>query len=170
MSVRIVIWRPQEVYVLPNWTRVIAIAVSLLSPFGAHAADARDCAGIPDDAQRLACYDAAFGRTPAKASALVAVDPVAEFGLTEAQKRAQDPERARAASPESISAVVTSVRRQSTGELVVTLDNGQVWAQAEVMTMARAAPGDTVTVRKAALGSHVMVTANRVAMRVRRVR
>jgi len=170
MSDRIVNWRPQEVFVLRHWTRVFATAVSLLTAFGAQAGDARDCADLPDDAVRLACYDAAVGRTPAKAGALVAVDPVAEFGLTEVQKRAQDPERARVASPESISAVVTAVGRQSTGELVVTLENGQVWAQAEVMTMARAAPGDTVTVRKAALGSYVMVTANRVAMRVRRVR
>lgn len=168
----------------PRWKCAITVLLAGLGAESARAAEARDCVGIADDLQRLACYDAAFGRVAERAAAVTAgadratasaataviVDPVAEFGLTEAQKRAQDPERARQALPESIEGTVASAGRQATGELVVTLENGQVWTQAEVLTQARVSPGDVVTIRKAALGSYVMVTANRVAMRVRRIR
>lgn len=168
----------------PRWKCALTILVACLSAESSRAADVRDCVGIPDDAERLACYDAALGRVAGQAAVApaatdraatatgtaVVVDPVAEFGLTDAQKRAQDPERARQALPDSITGTVSSASRQPTGELVVTLESGQVWTQAEVLTKARVAPGDVVTIRKAALGSYVMVTANRVAMRVRRVR
>jgi hypothetical protein len=176
------------------------LAVTSAGPSSA-ADDARACVEVADDAQRLACYDAAFGRDPAPAPATgeagpaggvatagrttkasadrapsrgaantITVDPVAEFGLSESQKRAKDPERAKVASPDSISAKVAESRQLPTGELVVTLDNGQVWVQAEVLTKARATPGDAVTIRRAALGSFTLVTANKVAVKVRRVR
>jgi hypothetical protein len=53
---------------------------------------------------------------------------------------------------------------------VVTLENGQVWTQIQVDVRARIAVGDTVTIKKAALGSHMLVTASRYATRVRRVK
>jgi hypothetical protein len=111
---------------------------------------------------------------PAPASetsaAPILVDPVAEFGLSESQKRAQNPERAKDVSPESITAKVSQVGRQPTGGLLVTLENGQVWAQSESLSKARIAVGDEVTVRKATMGSYMLVAPNKVAMRVRRVR
>jgi len=73
--------------------------------------------------------------------------------------------------PESISATVARVSWRPTGEVVVVLENDQVWEQAEIVTTkARVKAGDVVTIRKAALGSHTMVTAGRAAIRVRRVR
>jgi hypothetical protein len=105
--------------------------------------------------------------TPA---APVLIDPVAEFGLSESQKRAQNPERAKDVAPDSITGNVAEVGRQPTGGLVVTLENGQVWAQSESLTKARVAPGDEVTIRKATLGSYMLVAPNKVSMRVRRVR
>jgi hypothetical protein len=145
------------------------------------------CAAIADDSSRLACYDAlwrdagapssakAVAPVPAAGAAVAtqapasAVDPVDDFGLSEAAKRARDPAQAEPANS-SISGVVTAVRRQPAGELIVTLESGQVWTQITVDTRARVAVGDTVTIRRAALGSFMLVTANRYATRVRRVK
>jgi hypothetical protein len=98
-------------------------------------------------------------------------DPVAEFGLTEAAKQAKDPAKAAAAAavPTSVTAKVISLRFRKYGEFVVTLDNGQVWEQNEPMPSAIVRVGDTVTVKKAVLGSYTLVTAARVATKVHRV-
>jgi len=133
---------------------------------GSHA-----CASVVEDSARLACYDAAFGR-PAAGAAPARV-PVAkareEFGLTEAEKRARDPAKAEA-HPESITGRVASVGRRPGGELLVTLSDGQVWTQVEAGTNVFLKEGDEITIRKAALGSYLLVTPKRVAIRVRRVK
>lgn len=158
------------------------------------------CAAVPGDDDRLACYDQAFGRpnsnpTPGVAAAPPAPAPSAtvaptntapvatvpsaaaaaqgreEFGLSEVAKRARDPEKARESMPESITAVVARLSMRPTGEAVVSLDNGQVWEQAETATTSvRLKAGDAVTIRKAALGSYVLVTPSRMSVRVRRIR
>jgi FtsP/CotA-like multicopper oxidase with cupredoxin domain len=98
-------------------------------------------------------------------------DPVTEFGLTEAAKQAKDPAKAAEAAkaPTSMTAKVISLRFKKYGEFVVTLDNGQVWEQNEPMPSAIVRVGDTVTVKKAVLGSYTLVTAARVATKVHRV-
>jgi hypothetical protein len=115
----------------------------------------------------------AVTQTPAATPATPAApkDPVAEFGLTEAAKQAKDPVKAAeaAAAPTSVTGKVISVRFRKFGEFVVTLDNGQVWEQIEPMASAVVRVGDTVTVRKAVLGSYTLVTVARVATKVRRV-
>lgn len=162
------------------------------------------CAGIADDAARLACYDDAFGRTEnqvppamdrevgAAAPSVGAATPVAgavtpaigaatvasqaaargrdEFGLTDEQIRARDPQNAQETQPSSIQATVTDLGSRPTGELVVTLDSEQVWVQIGTGSTVRLAVGDQVTIRKASLGSFLMITPNRVAVRVRRSR
>ncbi len=149
---------------------------------------------MADDVARLDCYDSIFGRptapdlvgapsvvapatTGVAAGAVVSAPapaatatPEADFGLTEAAKRARVPDESREQLPESISGTVAKVARQPAGELVVTLDNGQVWTQLQVDARARVVAGDTVVIKKAALGSHLLVTANRYATRVRRVK
>ena len=96
---------------------------------------------------------------------------MAEFGLTEAAKQAKDPAKAAeaAAAPTSVTAKVLSVQFRKYGEFVVTLDNAQVWEQNEPMPSAIVRVGDTVTVKKAVLGSYTLVTAARVATKVHRV-
>lgn len=167
----------------------IRIALSVLAVLGVGAADAQSngqpshfCAAIPADAQRLTCYDDVFGRPTTGAAVTTArinlpsaapvpgIDPAADFGLSEAAKRARDPEKAMATMPVQISGRVAEVSRRPTGELVVTLEGGQVWAQIDIETKAVLKPGDSVTIKKAALGSYLLVTPNRVATRVRRLR
>jgi hypothetical protein len=148
---------------------------------------------MADDRARLACYDSIFGRpapsaplaAPAAAApeagavagtvaaaptVAAAANPETDFGLTEAAKRSRVPEESRDQLPESISGTVARVARQPAGEFVVTLGNGQVWTQLQVDPRARVAVGDTVVIKKAALGSHLLVTASRYATRVRRVK
>lgn len=172
----------------------LLLAAVLLAPQAVRADEPRRCAALDDDRARLACYDSIFGRPAAPApvdapagaapaaagavagtvaaapAAATATNPEADFGLTEAAKRAREPEESRERFPESISGTVAKVARQPAGELVLTLENGQVWTQVQVDARARVAVGDTVTIKKAALGSHLLVTENRYATRVRRVK
>jgi hypothetical protein len=159
----------------------LVVGVCALSARASSGSDGASCVAVNDDATRLACYDRAYGRNAASRNAATAAhaapaaaapkDPVAEFGLTEAAKQAKDPAKAAAAAaaPTSVTAKVISVRFRKYGEFVVTLDNGQVWEQNEPMPSAIVRIGDTVTVKKAALGSYALVTAARVATKVHRV-
>ena len=58
---------------------------------GLSAADAakHPCANVRDDADRLACYDEAFGK-PIEAAAAPAAAPEAQFGYTEQQANRAD--------------------------------------------------------------------------------
>jgi hypothetical protein len=52
----------------------------------------------------------------------------------------------------------------------VTLDNAQVWAQSEFNSQADVEIGDSVTVRRAAFGSYLLVTKAGIGTRVKRVK
>lgn len=166
----------------PPWV-LLPLAFAVLAAQAAGGDAPQRCAGIDDDRSRLACYDAIFGKPAASptstavpdaaagtVAASAAVSPETDFGLTEAAKRARDPQKAQQEMPESITGTVAAVGRRPAGELIVTLENGQVWTQVTVDQRARVAAGDTVTIRKAALGSHLLETQNRYATRVRRVK
>jgi hypothetical protein len=159
---------------------------------GAGPRDAHDCVGLDDDARRLACYDEALGRVRPSADATSSAGPVADtaaggaatasataapsqprredFGLSDQEKRARAEQRAEPKPIESISAAVQSVSRRPTGEQLFVLDDGQVWMELEAYARTRVKPGDTVTIRRGALGSYMLVTPNRVATHVRRLK
>jgi hypothetical protein len=158
----------------------LLVASITLSGPGARAADiesARRCAEIQNDADRLACYDRIFVlRGPAthaessatvqatgRASSTVGDDAHRDFGLSEAQK----PSTSIAA--DSITVTIQSVGRRPTGEQVFKTTDGQVWVQLEPSSRVRVEPGETVTIRKAALGSYTLVTSTKVGAKVRRV-
>lgn len=168
----------------------IGLLVLAASPTVAAAAGTetpQQCAKVGDDAARLACYDRIFrgagasrdATSTATASAVAAgaAAPGAtvsntkdDFGLTEAAKRARDPEKAKVEMPDSVTDKVASVGHKLTGEMVVTLANGQVWVQIESDSRARVGVGQTVTIRKASLGSYLMVGPDKIATRVRRTK
>ena len=172
----------------PPWV-LLPLAFAALAAQAASSDAPQRCAEIGDDFARLACYDAIFRKPVASAAstavpaaaaapaaatgtaaASAATNPEADFGLTEAAKRARDPQKAQQEMPESITGAVAAVGRRPAGELTVTLENGQVWTQVMVDQRARVAVGDTVTIKKAALGSHLLVTQGRYATRVQRVK
>ena len=169
-----------------KWLPVL-ISLGFGTPLSGVAAEpSHPCSAIDDASQRLVCYDAAFGRpagtttvtiTPKPAlapatTATAAANPVAqqlaEFGLSDAAKKARDPQQA--AQAESITDTLAKLGQRPTGELVFNLQNGQVWLQIESDTRTRVKAGDTVTIRKGALGSFLLVGPDRVPVRVRRAR
>ena len=135
------------------------------------------CAVIEDAGERLGCYDEAFPRpadAPARKqepAAVPATDPARfeEFGLSEAQLRDRQPDSARANRVERIEATVVGLGHRATGERIIRLDNGQLWVQTEVTVRGPLAEGDEVVIRRAALGTFMLVTPGRVALRVRRL-
>ena len=144
----------------------IALCAALLATGALFAAETAQhpCANVRDDADRLACYDQAFGK-PAEPVAA----PMAQFGYTEQEAKRQAG-KSESEGPDSITAAVTSLDRKRDGKFVVTLDNAQVWSQSEFNSQADVAVGDSVTVRRGAFGSYLLVTKAGVGTRVRRVK
>jgi hypothetical protein len=71
---------------------------------------------------------------------------------------------------QKMSAVVAGVSTKPRGELVVTLDNGQVWEQNQAVDYFPLKAGDKVEINVGALGSYVMwVPSSRRAAKVTRV-
>lgn len=66
-----------------------------------------------------------------------------------------------APAPKKITTTVTAVETRPRGELVFTLDNGQVWAQKEVGAYFPVKVGDPVAILAGTLGSFRLVVANR---------
>lgn len=121
------------------------------------------CASVRDATERLTCYDQAFGK-PAEPVAAV---PKAQFGFTEKEVARN---AGQSAGSTSVTATITSLDRRRDGKFVVTLDNTQVWSQSEFNSQADVGIGDTITVRRGALGSYLLVTKAGIGTRVRRVK
>lgn len=125
----------------------------------------RGCAAEANSAARLACYDQlAAGlsgeTTPAPATADIAPaaasppSPEAQFGIAGGRLE----QKKETVTPKEIQAVVSGVARRPRGELVITLDNGQVWAQLAPQEYYPLKAGDTVRISKGALGSYSLTT------------
>lgn len=96
-------------------------------------------------------------------------DPVAEFGLTEQQKAAKQPD----ARPrlQELQAVVREVKKIGVDRWAFYLDNGQAWAQAESTLRQPFKTGDSIRIREAAMSSYLANGPNSGgSVRVRRVR
>jgi len=112
------------------------------------------CTSEQDAARRLACFDRA---------AAPKVDATHTFGVQGSElARSRDDDKPQAdSSPQRISATVTAIEKRARGELVVTLDNGQVWAQKEVGSYFPLKVGDPVAILAGSLGSFRLIAANR---------
>jgi hypothetical protein len=152
----------------------------------------RACRTETDDARRLSCYDRAAATldksaAPSAPSARAAPATVnapkapanvvapasapassaaAEFGVSEGPLAA----KRQATGLKQITAVVTSVSVRPRGELLMTLDNGQVWQQNQAVEYFPLNVGDTVKISSAALGSYLLLTPAKRTTKVTRVR
>jgi hypothetical protein len=152
------------------------------------------CASEKDSLVRLTCFDREVAKytqsstsvapapavpavaTPA-APAVAATPPPAaspsadEFGLTGELKRARDEAR-HTGSPAmtELHAAVTKISAKPYGELVLELDNGQVWTQNEKKSSFIIKVGDKVVIRAAKLGSFMLSTEDGATSRVHRTR
>lgn len=133
------------------------------------------CAGVVDPNDRLACYDRAFPPVANAGAPVLDLEArrkqvVEEFGFNKRQLLDRAPEPLRAINPDHIEGVVKAVAERDHGERLVTLENGQAWLLVEGTARGRLNPGDKVTVREAALGTYMLVTPTRVALRAKRLR
>jgi hypothetical protein len=107
---------------------------------------------------------------PASAAAATAQAPAAvpnpadpkNFGLTPAQQHTTE------LGPKSIAAHISIVSADRAGQTMVVLDSGQTWTVMD--NDGRLAAGDAVTIKRAALGSFLMLTPSNHRYRVRRVK
>ena len=153
-----------------------SIAVFLAMTAAANAAESatHPCAKVIDPAERLICYDAAF--PPVSGARTGAIDIEAErakarenFGLNGIQRDERKPEVLRNLAPERIEAKVVRVTVNAAGQRVVTLDNQQTWMLTEATSKGRLKPGEPIVVHTAALGTFMLVTPGKVALRARRI-
>ena len=159
--------------------------------------DMAHCASIDAADSRLACYDTLAHRrqlaisaattpaAPAAAPARTSAPPVATatpapavmasptpappatadastFGLNRVQVHTVNE------GPTSITALVAKVSQDALGQYYVSLDNGQTWMTTEQDL--RLGPGESVTIKRASLGSFLLLTASKHSYRVRRTR
>lgn len=151
------------------------VAITILAPAilfagNAHAQDNQPapevftnvvkCRAITDDAERLACFDSAVGRleTAQASEELVVVsrEQVEEtrrglFGLTLPKIKlfgGGDENEVK-----ELSSTVASFARTPRGGWVVTLDDGAVWAQTDNTYVGTPKVGESIVIKKAALGS-----------------
>lgn len=177
-------------HAVPSCLPALILALSCVLADTAFAADptteAHACRSIADARARLACYDAAFGlprveraeshdaapadetvpAAPPPPSQAPALSGVERFGLSEAELRART--GGQAAEPEQIEATIADVTRRGAGGAIFRLDNGQVWMQTDSRHRNRITAGQSITIRRAAMGSYLLSN-GQVAVRVRRI-
>ena len=91
----------------------------------------------------------------------------AEFGL----RNGPLDQRKYSAAPKEITATVILIEmRRSSGALVVSLDNDQVWEENQPSEYFPLKVGDSVRIRAAALGSYMMFAPSKRSTRVTRIR
>jgi uncharacterized membrane protein len=138
------------------------------------------CREEKDDAQRLACYDREVARAggqsaessaaasqAATASAAPPQSPEERFGYRGVLAR-EEQERVKSATLGQLEATVTDISKRGDGALIMTLDNGQVWAQNRPDAFFRLKVGDSVKIEPAALGSFLMIGPSKRTARVTR--
>jgi len=134
-----------------------------------------DCRPIADQQQRLACFDAAVAAL-AEAEAARQVVMVDREQIRDAQRRQFGFEGLRIPfldgggdAPDEITTTVRGARELSNGKWTVDLAQGGTWRMLE-STRIEPAVGQSVKVKRAALGSFLMSINNRRSVRVVRVR
>jgi D-lyxose ketol-isomerase len=84
--------------------------------------------------------------------------------------RRKDPNEEKAGQLTELTARVAALSAKPRGELVITLDNGQVWAEIAPGSKIRLKPGDSVTIEAGTLGSFILIAPNKRSSKVSRVR
>ena len=161
-------------------------AVLALHPAGAFAqsADLSGCLAITDISQRVQCYDA-IARAQSEASTPAPVSRTdvapaatessaalpsrqAEFGLSAAQREERRPQAERAA--DEMTYQVTAVERLGPGYWQYEMADGSVWRTEEIRRSFRASrSGDSVSIRRGALGAFYLDADHQPVIRIRRI-
>jgi hypothetical protein len=159
---------------------LVSVSIAALAiPLSLHAADPPRCNDLFEDAQRLACYDAAFGKpartgatsvpvapqlAPVAATATVATSAAAAPSAPKAVESGSA-----AALPKTFKSSVTALSQSADGRFVATLENGQQWLQLERDSRPEVRVGDTVTLERKIMGNYVLTTRTGYPLGVKRL-
>lgn len=129
------------------------------------------CVAERDDARRLACFDAEMERLAALPPRAAPATPEEKFGARGDLKRDIEVEEKPAeAKLEKLEGTVAAVAARAGGELVVTLDNGQVWQQLATGESFRLKVDDKATLKPGVMGSYFLVSPYGRSMKVKRIK
>jgi len=140
------------------------------------------CAAEKDDAVRLACFDreiarlsgtrTADGAAQTPAHAAVQLTPEERFGRQGGAVALEQSKREKATTPavKELSATVVGLSKRAHGEIVMTLDNGQIWSQIAFDPHFSVELQDKVTIRAGALGSFMLRAPSHRTTQVTRLR
>lgn len=121
----------------------------------------RRCAKESDPAQRLACFDAIVSALPQ-----LEAD---RFGMTADIERKREPAAVQQAKPQVLTGKISAVRQAPHGERIFTLDNRQVWIEAEARPNIQFAAGEEVHIEHGAMSSLWLVADKHREVRVTRL-
>ena len=146
--------------------RSIMLMLSLASPdvFAAIeplADGLRRCSLETDQGKRLACFDALANALPKIKSD--------QFGMTVDIARKRDPVAESKNENESLSGKIAALQEAPRGEYIFTLDNGQIWIQAELRSNIRFEVGDAVQIEHGAMSSLWLAADHHRKTRVKRI-
>ncbi|MET0499314.1 MAG: hypothetical protein ABW106_13705 [Steroidobacteraceae bacterium] len=129
------------------------------------------CSAMTDDAQRLACYDEHV-KPLSQAATLPVPAPADNFGVAGSElARRQAEEKKKVQQPvEPLVATVKELSSASSGELIFTLSNDQVWRQKKAGPYFPVKVGDPVRIEAGLLGSYRLALPSGRASQVTRVR
>jgi len=121
----------------------------------------RRCAQASEPARRLACFDAIVSTLPQ-----VEAD---RFGMTADIKRKRDPAAVQQAQDEVLTGKISGLRQALDGEWIFTLDNRQVWVQADARPNIQFAVGENVHIEHGAMNSLWLAADKHRKVRVKRL-
>ena len=121
----------------------------------------RRCAKESDPAQRLACFDAIVSTLPQ-----VEAD---RFGMTADIERKREPVAVQQAKAQVLTGRISALRQAPHGERIFTLDNRQVWIEAEARPNIQFAAGEEVHIEHGAMSSLWLVADKHREVRVTRL-
>ncbi len=155
----------------------------------------RSCAAEANDARRLSCYDQAMAELASElpiavpqsetdgtaspgnraeaappAPSMTPQSPEEEFGMSDKLEREiKKSSGDEAEEIKQLSSTVSDVSRRPRGELLITLENGQIWVETKPSSYFPLKVGDTVKIRRRAFGSFRLTEPSGRSTQVRRV-
>jgi hypothetical protein len=146
-----------------SWILLAPVCLPVLAGTDALSDGLRRCARETDQAQRLACFDTLAGSLPK-----VEAD---KFGLTSDIAHKRDPSEAYRPKDDGVlTGKIRALRQAPRGELIFTLDNDQVWRQAEPSPNITFSVGEAVHIEHGAMTSLWLVADHGRKTKVKRIR
>jgi hypothetical protein len=146
----------------PSFLLVLALASTPVPAAIEPLADGlRRCSLETDEGKRLACFDALASALPKIKSD--------QFGMTVDIARKRDPAANPTSENESLPGKIAALVEAPRGEYIFTLDNGQMWIQAEQRSNIHFEVGEAVQIERGAMGSLWLAADHHRKTRVKRI-